>query len=183
MSIRHIKTVLPITAAMLLLSLSGCNKQDIFINQMNMIETWLTRNDPNGEDFEEVSKGVYRSIEIPEDGRGAPVAETGDSIHMMFEIYRFSQNFAGSRNDLIYTNKESLIPDRVTWSSDTLKVRLGDGQLMSGVERSLEGSAPGDLVTVILTSSNAYGKHTVEQLPPNTPIAWKIDITRVIKPE
>lgn len=181
MNIKRIKTSLSTSALILLTSLPGCNKQDIFINQMNTIESWLERNDPNGEDFEEVAKGVYRSIEIPEDGRGTPLAETGDSIYMMFEIYRFSQSFSGSRNDLIYTNKADLIPDRVTWSRDTLKIRLGDGMLMSGAERSLEGSAPGDVVTVILTSNNAYGRHTVEQLPPNTPIAWKIDIERVIK--
>lgn len=180
MRIKYVKTV--ISAVIILLCLWGCNKQDIFISQMNTIETWLNRNDPDREMFTEVSTGVFRSFTTPEDGRGTPIAETGDSIWMMFEIYRFSQNFSGSRGELIYTNKADLMPDRVAWSKDTLKIALGDGSLMAGVERSLEGCAPGDIVTVIMTSNNAYGKHTIEQLPPNTPIAWKIDIDRVVKP-
>ena len=182
MRINRVKTVVTIGSAIIMLCLTGCNKQDIFISQMNTIETWLNRNDPNREDFTEVSKGVFRSFTTPEDGRGTPIAETGDSLWMMFGIYRFTQNFSGSQNDLLYTNKAELMPDRVTWSRDPLKVTLGSGELMSGVEKALEGCAPGDIVTVIMTSDNAYGKHTVEQLPPNTPIAWKIEIERVVKP-
>ena len=73
------------------------------------------------------------------------------------------------------------MPDRVEWNRDTLRIVLGDGKLMKGVEESLAESAPGDLVMVVTTSGNAYGDHTVQQLPPNTPVAWRVNVEKVIE--
>lgn len=166
------------------LLLQGCNKkQDILNSQMETIQRWLNSRDPDGELYTEISSGVFRNIQSPENGQETPVAQRGDSVYVMYGIYAFSAGFSGSRNELIFTNKADLMPERVTWPKDTLKIAVGDGRLMKGVENSLPGSAPGDVVTVILTSSNAYGDHTVEQLAPNTPIAWILDIDRVIKKE
>lgn len=160
----------------------GCNKkQDIYTTQMEMIRRWVDNRNANGDLYEEISGGVFRNITSPEGGQETPVAEKGDSLYAMFGIYRFTSGFSGSKNELIFTDKADLMPERVTWSRDTLKIAVGDGQLMKGVENSLAGSAPGDVVTVILTSSNAYGDHTVQQLPPNTPVAWILDVEKVIK--
>ena len=51
----------------------------------------------------------------------------------------------------------------------------------SDLEESLAESAPGDLVMVVMTSGNAYGDHTVQQLPPNTPVAWRVNVEKVIE--
>lgn len=175
----------PLKLSLLLLGsilwLAGCNKkQDIFTSQMTMILNWVESRTSNGAEYAEVSSGVFRSFSVPESGKNSPVAEKGDSVFMMFGIYRFTSGFSGSRSELIFTNKAELMPDRVTWSRDTLKVKLGAGGILKGVEESLVGSAPGDVVTVVMTSSNAYGDHTVQQLAPNTPIAWLINVERVI---
>ena len=72
------------------------------------------------------------------------------------------------------------MPERVEWNRDTLRMVLGDGKLLKGVEEALRESAEGDLVVVVMTSGNAFGQHSVQQLPPNTPVAWRIDVEKVI---
>lgn len=147
---------------------------------MDMIQRWIAGSTER-EGFTQIESGVFRDIEIPEGGQESPVAEKGDSLSLRYGIFRFTSGFSGSKSEVIFTNQAELMPERVTWSRDPLKVVLGDGQLMKGVEDSLEGSAPGDVVTVILTSSNAYEDHTVQQLPPNTPVAWIINVNEVKK--
>ena len=58
---------------------------------------------------------------------------------------------------------------------------LGQGVLMEGVETALVGSAPGDSVVVVMTSANGYGDKIVQQVPANTPLAWRVKVDKVIK--
>lgn len=164
---------------------SACDKKkEIFDEQMDTIRSWVETSNNNDSAYTEIASGVFRDIVYPEDGRGTVIAEKGDSLYVMYELYEFTTSFsATSKGTPIYTNKADLMPERVEWSRDTLRMKLGGGTLMKGVEESLTGSAPGDLVLVVLTSSNAYGDHTVQQLPPNTPVAWRIDVEKVIKNE
>lgn len=174
-----------VSAVALLVMISACNrKQDIFDSQMDTILSWVEKNNSAGENYAEVISGVYGGIISPDDGQGSPLAEKGDSLYLWYEIYRFSASFSVTgKTDLVYTNVAELIPERVSWSSDILKIKLGGGSILKGVEESLTGSAPGDLVVVVMTSSNAYGDHTVQQLAPNTPLAWRLNVNKVIKEE
>lgn len=158
--------------------LSGCNKEEIIETQKAMILTWIgTKN------YDEVSSGVYRNIANPEDGAGAPNAQTGDYMSLKVKIYMFSSGFsgAGDLRDLIYTNDPELIPIGVVWSPEPIVLTLGNGTLMKGVEKSLIGAAPGDTVTILMTSENAYGNNQIQQLPANTPIAWIVTVNEVIE--
>ena len=172
-----------VAAVAVVLAVSACNKKgEIFEQQMDTIRSWVESRNENGSAYTEIMSGVFRDIVYPEDGRGTPLAERGDSLYLMYEVYKFSTSFSEtSTGDLIYTNKPERMPDRVEWNRDTLRIVLGDGKLMKGVEESLAESAPGDLVMVVMTSGNAYGDHTVQQLPPNTPVAWRVNVEKVIE--
>jgi len=45
---------------------------------------------------------------------------------------------------------------------DPLKVELGSGQIIPGVDRALAGMAPGDTKTVTVPAGEAYGPHRDE---------------------
>lgn len=160
--------------------LPACSdKQEIFDNQLSTIETWVN-NHSSDYNFEQIASGVYRAIISPVDGQGSPRCDRGDSLSLMFEIYQFSSSFSSSTSGLIYTNRRELMPEGVAWDIDSLRIVLGAGSIIGGVEESLIGSAPEDSVVVIMTSSNAYGDHTVQTMQPNTPVAWKVKVGRVI---
>lgn len=155
---------------------SGCNKSEIIDGQKKAILTWI-----EGKDYAEVAKGVYRNIAPPDDGAGTPFAKDGDYMSITVRIYMFSSGFTGSQDQggLIYTNQQDLIPKGVVWSPEPIEFILGEGTLMSGVEKSLIGAAPKDTVTVLMTSDNAYGNNQIQQMPANTPIAWIITVNEV----
>lgn len=172
------------TAAATILFANGCSQQEsIFSSQVETILTWISGLSDDDPDYEEIASGVYRGIAIPSDGRGTPFIANGDSLRIWYEIYRFSQSFSRNSSSLIYTNKKERMPENVRWDDDALEIRLGDGSLMRGVERSLEGCAQSDTVSIVLTSNNAYGKIEMQQVPPNTPIIWFIDVEKVTKNE
>lgn len=171
-------------AAAATLFAAGCSKQEsIFSSQVEMIRSWMSSLPDSAPEYEEIASGVYRGITIPSDGRGTPFIASGDSLRIWYEIYRFSQSFSRNTSSLIYTNKKEKMPENVRWDNDALEIQLGDGSLMRGVERSLEGCAQSDTVSIVLTSSNAYGKIEMQQVPPNTPIIWYVDVEKVIKNE
>lgn len=175
------KIKLYISSAILILIVSafaGCGKDDIIINQKDKIYTWLTGRDV---DFNEVSNGVYRVVTIPEDGEGTITIERGDSLYVVYEIYPFSSGITKSSNNVIYTNRSTVIPNGVGWSTEPLKIVAGGGSIMKGVDESLIGTMFTDSITVVMTSDNAFGDHYVQQLPPDSPIAWCVRVTKVIK--
>lgn len=163
------------------LLLSGCDKAEIIENQRSAIITWLESQKIT--EYNEVAKGVYSYITAPDDGAGTPIAEQGDYLSLTVKIYKFSSGFTGSgdQQDLIYTNQKDLIPKGVVWSSEPIMTILGSGHIMAAVEKALIGAAPGDTVTVLMTSENAYGNNQIQQMPANTPIAWIITVNNVEK--
>lgn len=176
-------TVTAIASATVLFAV-GCSKQETIISsQLEMIRSWTDGQLNNNIVYSEVASGVYRTVFFPEDGRNTPSIASGDSLYVWYEIYPFSSSFSRTAATPIYTNKRAKMPDNIRWDDNVLKIRLGDGSLLRGVEKSLEGCALSDTVSVILTSNNAYGKIQMQQLPPNTPVIWYVDIEKVIKNE
>ncbi len=158
--------------------LSSCSDAaDLKKTQEDNFATWLDR---QGVDYRELRDGVYTYTVIPEDGRNRPFAHMGDSLYLRYEIYRFSTSFSFSRNSLIYTNNPDVMPKGEEWPAEVLKMRLGDGRIMSGVAEALVGNAPADAVTVLLTSGNAYGDKQLQQVPANTPVVWRVTLEEVI---
>ncbi len=174
------KAVLTAVLAVAVVCVGGCNRQKELVEQQDeKILSWLQRTYEDGE-YDILEKGLYRVVTIPESGKGVPEAAQGDSLYVMYEIYKFESSLSRTKSNLLYTNKADMIPEGVDWDRDTLRFRLGDGRVMRGVEKALSGAAPEDEVIVLMTSDHAYGDHTVQQLPPNTAIAWCVDVEKVM---
>lgn len=96
-----------VAAVAVVLAVSACNKKgEIFEQQMDTIRSWVESRNENGSAYTEIMSGVFRDIVYPEDGRGTPLAERGDSLYLMYEVYKFSTSFSEtSTGDLIYTNR------------------------------------------------------------------------------
>lgn len=177
------KIAISLVVGVLTLVSVGCNSEAELVDQQKItIRKWLdSKIEGTGLTYSEVGGGIYRVLTAPEDGEGSPLVERGDSLYLLVELYQFSSSFSKTANSLLYTNKAALIPKGVVWSPDTLKVILGNGAILKGVENSLPNCAPGDSLTVFLTSDNAYGDNAIQQMPANTPVVWCVNVDKVIK--
>ena len=167
----------------LAVAVSSCgNKAEILEREMTTIQTWVDKYNDDNNNYTEIMSGVFSDTMHPVDGQGSPLAERGDSLYVTYELYQFTSGFSStSTSGLIYTNREARIPNGVNWEVGPLKMVLGQGVLMEGVETALVGSAPGDSVVVVMTSANGYGDKIVQQVPANTPLAWRVKVDKVIK--
>ena len=74
-------------------------------------------------------------------------------------------NTAAAGNQVLFHYTGSLTDGTVFDSStgrEPLKVELGRGQIIPGVDRALTGMAPGDTKTVTVPADEAYGPHRDE---------------------
>ena len=158
---------------------AGCNKIDDYVTtQESNFERYLSNNkvtdredyDPEEEVTGAVVKfydridGVYRWItnESREDRPAASEAlEMGDSLYIYFDAWIFE----GTRKkQVFYTNKKNTLSSRFPnldteyWSTDSLGIKLGDGQLMQSLDGAFVGCCEGDEVEFLLTTDKAYGK-------------------------
>lgn len=142
--------------------------------------------------FYDYLNGVYRYI--PNENRDSRTGEAtvkGDSVTLYFQAYTFSEfssysNFVAGRVAPYYTNRAYLI-DRIkgntnmNWSTDPLKIKLGDGQILSGVERALRSCYVGDSVVVLLPTDQAYGNKPVGVVSQYAPVAFVLSVEDIIK--
>jgi hypothetical protein len=129
---------------------------------------------------------IYRYIATYYDeGRNEqPEVMSDSTIDIFYRAYVFSGS-APSLSSLFATNDAETIDEldelntEYEWSTDALSVRMGKGDLFSGLETALEGCRKGDSVEVYLTYNKAYGKHYVGLVPAKSSMVWYIDIVDV----
>jgi hypothetical protein len=181
---------------------AGCNKIDDYVTtQESNFERYLSNNkvtdrddyDPEEEVTGAVVKfydridGVYRWItnESREDRPASSEAlEMGDSLYIYFDAYIFE----GTRKkQVFYTNKKKTLNssfaklDTEYWSTDSLGIKLGDGQLMKSMESAFVGCCEGDEVEFLLTTDKAYGKRPMGVVPQYSPVAFVVTINAISK--
>lgn len=184
------------------LVVAGCNKMDDYVTtQESNFERYLSnkkvtdRDDYDPEEevtgavvmFYDRIDGVYRWItnESREDRPAASEAlEMGDSLYIYFEAWIFE----GTRKkQVFYTNKKNTMTSRFPnldteyWSTDSLGIKLGDGQLMKSMESAFEGCCEGDEVEFLLTTDKAYGKRPMGVVPQYSPVAFVVTINAISK--
>lgn len=131
---------------------------------------------------------IYRYIATYYDeGRDEQPEVTSDStIDIFYRAYVFTGS-APNLSSLFATNDAETIAEleqlglntEYEWSTEALSVRMGKGDLFSGLETALEGCRKGDSVEVYLTYNKAYGKHYVGLVPAKSSLVWYIDIVDV----
>ena len=186
---------------------TGCEKEgeDITLNQMQRIESFLTSshsprlisyenldeymddyNDPQF--YETFGRAAFRYIvNYYEAGRASrPEIVRGQTVSLTCTVYNFTSYRAPGIRDLFFTNDPLMadvmaeagwtLGDNPFFTFTPLHATIGRGELTEGVDRALEGCRVGDEVEIYCTSSVAYGKNLVETLPKNTPVYWHIII-------
>lgn len=200
---RRITTIIAMLA-IALLSLSCSNDTDTTLTtQQKAIENYL-KNSHNPRLIEEINipesmeeqpafythwaLNVFRYIATYYDeGREEkPVIKRGTTFDIKYTAYTFKSG-APSINDMFATNDQAKIDelyrgydDENVWSSEPMRITLGHQDLVSGLEKALEGCREGDKIEVYLTFDAAYGKKYVGMVPSKTAVMWNIEILDVL---
>lgn len=65
---------------------------------------------------------------------------------------------------------------------EPLRVRVGDSQLVRGIDIGLQGALTAPYFQLFLTADLAYGGRFIGVVPPGEPVVFRIDVRQVIKP-
>lgn len=186
-----------ITFALCVLALiTGCNKlEDYVTTQEANFKKYLSsqkaydREDYDHENnsvtnvkFYDQIDGVFRYI-VNENREERPAEDSaivkGDSIWVHYDAYIFE----GTRRGRVFdTNRASTIKSNLPnlnteyWSTDPLQLKVGDGQMLPGIEKALEGCRPGDEVQMLLTTDKAYGKRPLGIVPQHSAVMFVLYI-------
>lgn len=181
----------------------GCNDVDEIVGkQREDIERYLTSThaprlvsaeqaeQDGSRDFYDIFElNTYRYIATYYDeGRDAKVeVEYGDELNLSLTAYVFTGSVP--RAEAVYfTNEESMITrlaelglNTEYWTTDPVVIKLGDTNIIKGVEQSLLGCREGDRVEVYMTLETAYESEAVGIVPSNSSVVWIFTITSVEK--
>ena len=145
--------------------------------------------DPNPPFYELIDQQVYRYISTYyDDGRDArTLVEQGDEVQLTYTAYIFTGSVP--RTSSVYmTNDATVLAALVEeglnaeyWNIDPLTVKLGQTDIIKGVELSLLGCREGDDVEAYMTFDAAYGGDEVGIVPVESAVLWVYTIDKVLK--
>lgn len=128
----------------------------------------------------------YIATYYDEDRESKPVIQRGTTFDIRYTAYTFKSG-APTLNDMFATNDQAKIDelyrgydDENIWSSEPMRITLGNQDLVSGLERALEGCREGDKVEIYLTFDEAYGKSYIGMVPSKSAVMWDIEILEVL---
>lgn len=150
------------------------------------IETSL---EPEPAFYELFDQQVYRYISTYyEAGRESrTLVEMGDEVEITYTAYIFTGSVP--RSTAVYmTNDATVVAEMVEeglnaefWSTDPLKVKLGETDIIKGLELSLLGCREGDSVEAYMTFEAAYGNDQVGVVPVESSVLWIYTVNKVVK--
>lgn len=194
-----------VVAASLLFSVACSDEAvDVAETQRNSIVSYLTSShsprlinkkdvgqalEKNPPFYEQVEYNTFRYIDDyynPERESRVQVAE-GDEVELTFTAYIFS----GSKPAVsaIYLTNDQVQIDALQntglnveyWKAEPLKVKIGQTNIIKGVEVSLIGCREGDSVEVYMTLDAAYGDDVVGVVPLESSVVWYYTIDKVVR--
>ncbi len=186
-------------------ALVGCNNDQTKVEQQRTsIERYLTSShsprlipkeevansiEYNPPFYERLAPDVYRYIATyyAADRDLQAEVEMGDVVELKFTAYEFSGSRPSDSN-IYYTNDAEVLAemeaeglDTRYWSAEPLVVKLGETNIIKGVEQSLLGCREADQVEVYMTYEAAYDKQAVGLVVKGTAVAWYYTINKVTK--
>ena len=194
-----------VVAASLLFSVAcGDEAVDVAETQRNSIVSYLTSShsprlinkkdmgqalEKNPPFYEQVEYNTFRYIDDyynPERESRVQVVE-GDEVELTFTAYIFS----GSKPAVsaIYLTNDQVQIDALQntglnveyWKAEPLRVKIGQTNIIKGVEVSLIGCREGDSVEVYMTLDAAYGDDVVGVVPLESSVVWYYTIDKVVR--
>lgn len=192
-----------IFAVLSLVCVVGCNDVDeIVVKQRSDIERYLNSThsprlvsaeqaeQDGSRDFYDVFElNTYRYIATYYDeGReDRAVVDYGDEVELALTAYTFTGSVPRAEA-AYFTNEESMIArlaelglNTEYWTTDPVVIKLGETNIIKGVEKSLLGCRESDRVEVYMTLETAYESEAVGIVPANSSVAWIFTITKVTK--
>lgn len=169
------------------MAIFGCSTDDEVESQKTAIEKELGSYDSTHVDRFD---GVYRYIvNRSREGRDSePFAKNGDVLHLYFDMKAYGTS------QILWTNKEDEINnlmgqglDAAYWSTDALRVKLGETKLSAGLTEGLlwsgnaGGCAQGDTLMLYVTSDKLNGDKQWGYLAEDTAIVWNLIIDKIEK--
>ncbi|MCC8018620.1 MAG: FKBP-type peptidyl-prolyl cis-trans isomerase [Rikenellaceae bacterium] len=168
------------------LFLAGCGSKDdnTVADQRTAIENFLTN--AYGEDGYDKIDRVYRvAIEREGNYNRSRRLEKGDIARFYFAGYEFTSRRI---EPAFYSNVDWIIEelqdaglDPIYWDQDIVEVRLGEGKVIKGIEKGLEGCREGDSVRVFLTTDLAFGSYYISDMDLYSAVEYVIWLEEVEK--
>lgn len=192
-----------LTILFLLPILVSCSNESTLLSERDKLEKYLTSTrrmvaeqnvgeviDENPPFYSEFGRYAYRHIVNYYDAEreDRAVADLGDEIEIRFNAFTFTGSEPSINSNLYWSNIPSVIEqvgkksgNTLDWSQEPLRIRLGQTEILEGLERALPGCREADSVQVYMSSNLAYGKNIVGVVAKNSMLAWYIRIEKVIK--
>lgn len=193
------KTVYGILLLLFAAICSSCNKLEDYVTaQKTAIEKYLESRkiynrasapeNETGEVFQyyDIQKGVYKYTEN-ENRADRPTesqaAARGDSITFYFRAYTFTNRI----DALFYTNVEEEILalgshlNAKYWSTEPVKIKIGAGSVIKGLDNALPSCRVGDTVQVFIPTDLGFGGDAAGVVPANTALMYLINIENITK--
>lgn len=179
--------------------------EDITLTQMQRIESFLTSShsprlisydnlDEYMDDsaparfYETFGRASFRYIAnyYDDSRKSQPEVTRGRTVLLTVSAYNFTSYRTPGIKDLYFTNDPLMqdvmaeagwtLGDNPFFTFTPLRATVGNGELIDGVDKAMEGCRVGDEVEIYCTSSVAYGEGLIETIPKNTPVYWHIII-------
>ena len=187
---------------LLLPLLVSCSDENTLLSERDKIEKFLTSSrrmipeeelsntiEEEPQFYSTFGRYAYRYIVNYYDAEreNRPTVEWGDRIEVRFNAYTFTGSEPA--NAAIYWSNIPEIIEQLgakstgtlDWSTEPLSITLGRTKILEGLELILPGCHEADSVQVFMTSSLAYGKQLIGNVPKNSMVAWYMKIEKVTK--
>ena len=201
--IMKFRFVILVAAVVAMMFAAGCNDNDTKVESARTsIERYLTSShsprlipksevensiEYNPPFYERLSQDVYRYIATYyQSGRDSRrEVAMGDVVELRVTAYTFSGS-TPSLSAVYFTNEQTVLDqlaelglDTQYWSSEPVIVKLGETNIIKGVELSLIGCRETDQVEVYMTSKAAYGNDALGVIKKESAIMWSYTIDKV----
>jgi len=136
--------------------------------------------------FYDIQNGVYKYTENEYSASRPPqsqAAAKGDSIEFYFRAYTFTNRIG----ELFYTNVEEEILalgdhlDARYWATGPLRIKIGSGSVIKGLDDALPSCRVGDTVQVFIPTDRGFGNKSNGTVPANTALMYLINIQNITK--
>ena len=135
--------------------------REAIINQDKWIDDYLQANFADREVVRD--RGISRVV-LVDTLVGVPAIEKGDSTYLYLAGYTFGQGGPGNR-----------------FALDSGMFRVGNGDLIQGLDRGLIGAHLGQEAIIVFSSENGYGNQQVGLVPENTALLFDVLVAAIKK--
>lgn len=200
-----LRLLFALVAAAAMMTVVGCNDDDKNVESARTsIERYLTSSHnprliPESEVansivynppfYEKLNQDLYRYIATYYDqGRQErDQVEWGDQVELRVTAYVFSGS-TPNISAVYYTNEQSVIEslakgglDTQYWTTEPMVVKLGETNIIKGVEESLLGCREGDRVEAYMTSKLAYDDKAIGIVKKEASVLWVYTIEKLTR--